>query len=201
MFTPDDSWCDDGIDCTREACDPILAGCVFTPDDSLCDDGLFCTGIETCDPISGCQPGLPPDCNDNDLCTVDTCDTLTDACAHELIDQDGDGFCDDDDTCPSSDMSETVVIGECDSGVDNWLFGDGCTMSDAIAACAENAANHGAFVSCVAHLTNQWKRDGLISGSEKGWIQRCAARAHIGSGNNKVRSRFSNPGGAATDRQ
>jgi hypothetical protein len=98
------------------------------------------------------------------------------------MDADSDGICDADDACPESDTSPTIVIDGCDSGVENRLFDDGCTMADEIAECAAGATNHGAFVSCVAHLTNGWKRAGLISGAEKGRIQSCAARANIPPG-------------------
>ncbi len=94
-------------------------------------------------------------------------------------DSDGDGIPDDEDACPDSDLSETVVIDDCDSGVENLLFEDGCTMADLIAECAEGAVNHGQFVSCVAHLTNEWKRAGLITGQEEGRIESCAARSNI----------------------
>jgi hypothetical protein len=33
-------------------------------------------------------------------------------------------------------------------------------------------------VSSVAHLTNEWKADDLISGKEKGAIQSAAAKFH-----------------------
>jgi hypothetical protein len=49
-------------------------------------------------------------------------------------------------------------------------------MSDLIAGCSIGAKNHGKFVSCVSHLTNDWKAAGLISGDEKGAIQRCVAK-------------------------
>jgi hypothetical protein len=94
-------------------------------------------------------------------------------------DADGDGILDDEDNCPNSDLKETVVIDGCNSGVSNILFDDGCTMSDFIAQCAEGVKNHGKFVSCVAHLTNGWKKNKLISGKEKGAIQRCAAKSGI----------------------
>ena len=94
-------------------------------------------------------------------------------------DADGDGICGDADACPGSDISDTVVIDGCDSGVANLLFDDGCTMADLIAECAANASNHGGFVSCVAQLTNGWKQEGLISGQEKGAIQSCAAQSRI----------------------
>lgn len=94
-------------------------------------------------------------------------------------DGDGDGMPDDIDACPNSDLSPNVVIDGCDSGVTNHLLIDGCTISDLVDQCAENASNHGEFVSCVSHLTNDLKKDGIISKKEKGKIQSCAAQADI----------------------
>jgi hypothetical protein len=94
-------------------------------------------------------------------------------------DQDGDGILDDADACPASILATTVVIDGCDSRVANHLNGEGCSISDNIAACAEGATNHGKFVSCVSKLTNDLKKAGIISGSEKGAIQSCAAQADI----------------------
>jgi len=56
---------------------------------------------------------------------------------------------------------------------------DVSTISDLIVACAEGARNHGKFVSCVSHLTNQLKKVGTITGQQKGAIQSCAAQANI----------------------
>jgi hypothetical protein len=94
-------------------------------------------------------------------------------------DSDGDGVLDYNDACPDSDTSPTVVIGSCDTGVENQLLEDGCTLFDLIAQCVVGAVNHGEFVSRVAHLTNDLKRDGIITGKEKGKIQKCAAKADI----------------------
>ena len=94
-------------------------------------------------------------------------------------DRDGDGFPDDEDTCPDSDLSETVGIDGCDSGVFNDLLDDGCTISDLIEECAADANNHGQFVRCVAQLTNALKREGIFSGRDKGAIQSCAGQADI----------------------
>ena len=96
-------------------------------------------------------------------------------------DSDGDGIVDNDDACPNSDLSATVVIDGCNSGVPNSVFPSGCTISDLIAACAENPSNHGQFVSCVSHLTNDLKKGGTITGQQKGAIQSCAGKAHISS--------------------
>jgi hypothetical protein len=76
-------------------------------------------------------------------------------------------------------VAETLIIDGCDSGIANQPLDGGGTMNDLIANCAADAANHGAFVSCVSHLTNTWKKEGLIDGQDKGAIQRCAAQANI----------------------
>lgn len=96
-----------------------------------------------------------------------------------FIDTDGDGIPDDEDACPESDLSPTVVIDGCDSGVDNSLGADGCTISDLIGECAEGVRNHGQFVRCVSHLTNDLKKAGVITGAEKGAIMSCAGQADI----------------------
>lgn len=57
-----------------------------------CSDGLFCNGREYCEETTGtCMPGLPPDCDDGDACTIDTCSPVTDACRHVPTDRDEDG--------------------------------------------------------------------------------------------------------------
>jgi len=104
---------------------------------------------------------------------VDNCPVVPNP---EQEDTDGDGAGDVCDGCPDSILDKRVIIGSCDSGVINQLFDDGCTMSDLIADCSIGAKNHGKFVSCVSHLTNEWKKAGLISGEEKGAIQSCAAK-------------------------
>jgi hypothetical protein len=100
---------------------------------------------------------------------------------HEMIDigwfSDGDGVPDGRDQCIGSSTSATVVIDGCNSGVANHTFATGCRITDQINDCAVGATNHGSFVSCVSHLTNDLKKDGVISNSDKGAIQSCAARA------------------------
>lgn len=75
-----------------------------------------------------------------------------------------------------SSLLETVIIGNCDSNVSNYLLDSGCTLSDLISEAMDEAINHGQFVSSVAAITRELKRDGVISGREKGAIQRCAVR-------------------------
>jgi hypothetical protein len=91
-------------------------------------------------------------------------------------DADGDGVVDDEDCNPTSDRRATIVIGSIDTGVPNILFTGGCTSSDLIGQIGASADNHGEFVSGVAHLTNGWVADGIVSGQQKGAIQSAAAR-------------------------
>jgi hypothetical protein len=95
------------------------------------------------------------------------------------FDFDGDGFPDDSDACPDSDLAPTVVIGGCDSSAQNDLLPDGCTISDRVDACAESSLTHDDFTQCVTMLTNQLKRDGFVTNKEKADIQKCAGKADI----------------------
>jgi DNA-binding beta-propeller fold protein YncE len=56
-----------------------------------------------------------------------------------VFDFDNDGVLDSDDKCPATDPSVTVVINDCDTGVDNHLFEYGCSMLDLIEECQEGA--------------------------------------------------------------
>ena len=108
--------------------------------------------------------GTSEDCNNNGV---------PDECEQEL-DSDGDGILDSCDACQDSDMSNTIVIGSCNSGVSNDLFDDGCTMVDMLKDCGQKARNHSSFVRCIATLSSFWKRQGLISGKDVGRIVNCA---------------------------
>ena len=51
-------------------------------------------------------------------------------------------------------------------------------MSDLLSPLKTGAATMGDYVAAVAHLTNQWVAEGLISGVQKGAIESAAARNH-----------------------
>ena len=94
-----------------------------------------------------------------------------------FADADLDGVADEIDCSAHSNFAPTIVIDGENTGVGNLLFSNGCTTSDLIAQLQEAAGNHGRFVSGVAHLTNDLKGAGLITGAEKGAIQSAAAHA------------------------
>src|SRR5690606_52762 len=72
--------CDDGVSCTVDFCDEDSDSCSSEADDSACDNGAFCDGVETCDAVLDCQPGVPVECDDGVDCTVDSCDEASDSC-------------------------------------------------------------------------------------------------------------------------
>lgn len=95
----DDGQCDDGIECTFDACDKALLRCRFTPDDSTCQNAFYCDGVERCSTKLGCTVGEPVGCSDPSPCTVDVCDEETDTCKQSPRDADFDG--DPDGHCPN----------------------------------------------------------------------------------------------------
>ncbi len=125
------SVCDDGIPCTDDIAD-ATNNCACTHPISAqgtpCDDGNACTQGTTCDGLGGsvgdCGGGLPVSCNDNSICTDDSCDPGV-GCVHT----NNPSVCDDgnpctDDSCDSSTGCRHTnnSLTECD--------GDACTTGD-----------------------------------------------------------------------
>ena len=73
----------------------------------------------------------------------------------------------------------SVVIDGCDSGVTNFMFTSGCTLSDLITDIAESSANHGIFVARVNQLLNQLKKAGIITAAQKDAIANCAGSSSL----------------------
>ena len=89
---------------------------------------------------------------------------------------DRDGVQDGVDFCLGSDLSPTVVLGACDSGVPNTLRASGCSVADVVDVCAPfSAFGRGLYVACVALATVPLRLDGEIDGAQQGAIVRCAA--------------------------
>ena len=91
-------------------------------------------------------------------------------------------------TCADSILDPTVVVPPvlpggptppwtvrpCNTGVWNFLFADGCTISDKIAACDTSTNGSRAFERCVKALTKQLKRQHIITERQRKTIDRCA---------------------------
>ncbi len=103
--------------------------------DSDCDDGDGCNGVETCDPICGCQPGVPLVCDDGNVCNgVETCDPVGGCMAGT---PNPGGPCDDDDLCNGREVCDGN--GVCQAGsplvCDDGNACNGLELCDSIGGC------------------------------------------------------------------
>ncbi|HUU01216.1 MAG TPA: putative metal-binding motif-containing protein [Myxococcota bacterium] len=108
----EDMECTDGNDCTMDTCSG--GDCNNTPlaDGVACDDGQYCTVGETC--LGGtCPLGVPRDCDDAVLCTIDACNEQTDRCDNTWVPRPGEEGLDITDTC------ENGMDDDCDDLVDS----------------------------------------------------------------------------------
>jgi hypothetical protein len=158
--------------CAQKANGPILGTC--TAGDTV---GVTCTipGNNT----SECGTGGFCSMNQEDV----DFDNVGDACDYcdgpGGYDIDGDEFCDGEDSCPESKLESTVILVDCDTGVYNTLFDDGCTMTDMIYNCAEMENDYDAYMDCVSIITQAWKNSRTITGKEKGAIKTCAVESGL----------------------
>ena len=100
--------CDDDDVCTDDSCNP-QTGCVHVHNAAGCDDGNACTTADTC-AQGACVGGQPPDCNDQDPCTNDSCEPDS-GCVHTPI-------------VPCCGNGQVEAGEECDDG--NQQSGDAC---------------------------------------------------------------------------
>ncbi|MBI3834995.1 MAG: hypothetical protein HY287_11760 [Planctomycetes bacterium] len=129
--------CNDGNVCTDDSCNPA-GGCVYVNNSSPCDDGDACTTYDTC-MNGGCVGGPPPDCNDHNVCTDDSCIPAS-GCHHA----NNASACDDGNACTTND---TCAGGSCAGGPapncddgnvctdDSCTPGSGCTHVDNTNSC------------------------------------------------------------------
>jgi len=85
--------CPDDVECTEDVCLEETDQCFHEPLHAMCADEDACNGYEVCDLVVGCRPASPLYCNDENACTVDSCDSEM-GCVHTPRDLDGDGFVD-----------------------------------------------------------------------------------------------------------
>jgi hypothetical protein len=122
------------------------------------------------------EPAINPDLTHNVKAPFDLTWELLHDVGWTFPDADGDTFPDDEDCNVSSDVRPVIILGDRSTGVPNRGLGTGCTMTDTLVAAKAAAANHGAFVSAVAHITNGWKTAGLITAQQRAAIQVTAAK-------------------------
>ena len=145
----------------------------------------MCGGVDSTYKEDACPRPCPGDfdgdgvLDDIDLCSGTVAGAAVDpnGCSDAQVDSDGNGVCDA--GAPSggpSGCAPPVLFLGCDTGVADQILPSGATINVTIAAVFANFTNHGQFVSEVTHLANDWKKDGLISGRDKGKITSCVAR-------------------------
>ena len=118
--------CDDGIACTRDFC--LVGGeCEHVPDSALCNPSESCSRATGCE-VSTCTP---PDCDDHDPCTGDTCDIEAATCSHEAL-------CPGELCCPGGGCGACCDAQDCDDA-------DPCTVDACTAVgCSNEPASEGA---------------------------------------------------------
>ncbi|HOX44779.1 MAG TPA: VCBS repeat-containing protein [Myxococcota bacterium] len=72
-------------ECSVGACEEDPPGCVphHVPGGTPCEDGAYCTSGDFCSG-GACQPGLALPCEDDDVCTRESCDELAERCQSTL---------------------------------------------------------------------------------------------------------------------
>ncbi len=122
---------DDGNVCTSDSCDPLL-GVTNDPvtAGTSCADTTVCNGDELCDAAGTCQPGAPPNVDDGNPCTIDSCDPTT-GVSNELAPAGSscadDDLCNGDELCDGAGLCETGTPPDPDDG--NPCTVDSCDPS------------------------------------------------------------------------
>jgi hypothetical protein len=181
-----------------EACAFYGAACVGAtePTDSVCkafhpaaasinlssgdDSGVYCDGP----PQVGACSSLFDTCLTCSFCSASVaCSTPIVSLYREMYfecnvptcappDSDGDGIPDTEDACPDSDLRPTIIIeDDTDTGVNNELLEDGCTLSDLIALQLAQTDDV-PTVAGVVGLLLEMRDQGLITGREMGALLR-----------------------------
>jgi von Willebrand factor type A domain-containing protein len=133
--------CEDNNECTADSCSKNSDQCAHDPvtPGTSCDDGDICTVDGKCgdDDDEGKCISQPKNCNDNNVCTNDTCDSQADCdpekdedcgCVHNPNTDpcDDNNPCTEHDTCANGDCHGTPIEGckrcenpgDCDDGND-----------------------------------------------------------------------------------
>ena len=154
--------CSDGDPCTDDACDP-QTGCHKAPNTAMCNDGNACTTGDVCANGECTYVGLV-ECNDEDVCTSDSCNPQT-GCSYLL----NEAPCDDGNPCTAGDVCgggecAGFALVDCGDGnpcTDDWcdpeqgcLHGantadcddnNACTLND---HCAQGKCGYGSLLNC-----------------------------------------------------
>lgn len=132
--------CDDADVCTDDAC-TASSGCVFKSTTAACEDGNLCTLKDSCK-AGKCSSGALKNCDDNQSCTADSCDSKTGQCVHDGGPLNKKGCDADGSQCTENDACKAgkCVAGKtksCDDG--NVCTTDGCDAKKGCTAVSAGA--------------------------------------------------------------
>ncbi|MBI5609035.1 MAG: hypothetical protein HY902_09155 [Deltaproteobacteria bacterium] len=131
--------CDDGNGCTADLCNPIDGACAATPTADPCSDGNACTVGDAC-AAGKCVPGASLGCDDQNPCTIDSCDAETGACSYAF----NAATCEDGDGCTVGDV---CVEGQCTGGAQKQCVDSDICTSDSCDAATGDCA-HAPIAGC-----------------------------------------------------
>ena len=118
--------CNDDNVCTDDTCD-FKKGCIFSANEEGCDDADACTTVDIC-ANSECVGTEPLDCDDDNLCTEDSCDAIEGCLYADNVEPCDDGnICTVDDACGDG-ACQPGIAQECDD--DNICTKDTCDPTD-----------------------------------------------------------------------
>ncbi len=127
--------CADGKPCTTDSCEPGK-GCVFNVLAGACDDNNACTAGDGCQD-GVCLPGAPTNCDDSNLCTLDSCDVKL-GCTHSnnSLQCSDNNPCTTGDTCSDGACAGSAKLA-CDDG--NLCTDDSCDVAKGCASLPNTA--------------------------------------------------------------
>ncbi len=165
------SACPATVSCADTACVEEVDSCVTVPVHSRCQNATVCDGVEQCDPANplrtadGCRAGVRTACNDENICTTDSCDPVR-GCIFGVRDFDNDGFidiqcggedCDDDPVTgyfanPSQiEVCTNNVDDDCDGNRD--LYDSDCSATNDTCESAQQLLGPGTYTASTLGLT------------------------------------------------
>jgi hypothetical protein len=183
-----------------DALDSVLDSNVFIKAGSFTQEFADADSDGIIDPEDNCIDTPNPEQEDADNDGIgDACDACPDDADN---DADADGICGDIDNCPlisnenQLDFDADGLGDECDDDDDNDGVVDaddqcletdsgsvvdstGCSI-DQICPCENNWKNHGGYVKCVAHASEDFLAAGLITDEEKDYYVSTAAHSECG---------------------
>ncbi|MCK5609048.1 thrombospondin type 3 repeat-containing protein [Candidatus Pacearchaeota archaeon] len=179
----------DQVDSDGDGSGDLCDACELDADNDIDDDGI-CGDVDNCPTDNNpSQANFDDDVLGN-VCDLDDdndgFDDTPDNCPFDAnpgqIDTDGDGF---GNVCDLDDDNDGVIDGgdACyETPLGEIIDETGCSIAE-LCVCGNEWKNHGAYVKCVAHTSEDFVADGLISEIDKDYIVSEAGSSECGHKN------------------